>query len=132
MAVMNLVGTVGTGLTASVGSGAASSASLATAKADAAAIDYTAFAAALAVLVADGASPTQAHVNTANSAWTTLKALIDTTVTDVAAISAGPALTGDVALYVNAATVLTKNKLDEILRAMRFIIEGSSLLTPLH
>ena len=33
------------------------------------------FEAALAVLVADGASPTQAHVTTANNAYTSLKAV---------------------------------------------------------
>src|SRR4051794_1783141 len=37
------------------------------------ATDKTAFETALAVLVADGASPTQGHVTTANSAYTTLK-----------------------------------------------------------
>jgi hypothetical protein len=36
--------------------------------------DRAAFEAALAVCVADGASPTQAHVTTANSTYTTLKA----------------------------------------------------------
>lgn len=36
--------------------------------------DKTAFEAALAVCVADGASPTQGHVNSANSAYTTLAA----------------------------------------------------------
>lgn len=124
-----LTGTVGTGLMATIGQGAPSSATLATAQADALALTYTAFAAALAVLVADGASPTQAHVTTANSAWTTLKTAIDLVVADVAAISAGPAISSDVVLAVNGATVLTKNKLDEILRAMRWSIEGSSLLT---
>lgn len=129
MVAMNLTGTVGTGLMATIGQGAASSATLATAQTDALALTYAAFAAALAVLVADGASPTQAHVTTANSAWTTLKTAIDLVVADVAAISAGPAQSGDVGLYVNGATVITKNKLDEILRAMRWAIEGSSLLT---
>lgn len=33
------------------------------------------FEAALAVLVADGASPTQAHVTTANAAYTNVKAI---------------------------------------------------------
>lgn len=33
------------------------------------------FEAALAVLVADGASPTQAHVTTANNAYTNVKAI---------------------------------------------------------
>ncbi len=37
-------------------------------------VSTTAVAAAIAVLVADGASPTQAHVTTLNSAWTTLLA----------------------------------------------------------
>lgn len=35
--------------------------------------DATAFEAALATLVADGASPTQAHVTAVNNAYTTLK-----------------------------------------------------------
>lgn len=35
--------------------------------------DLIAVSAAVAVLVADGATPTQAHVNTANTAYTTLK-----------------------------------------------------------
>jgi len=49
-----------------------------TANTDAIAVSTTALEAAMAVLVADGASPTQAHVNTANSALTTLLALIVT------------------------------------------------------
>lgn len=40
-------------------------------------VSYTTFAADLATLVADGASPTQAHVNAVNSDWTSLKAVID-------------------------------------------------------
>ena len=38
--------------------------------------DKVAWEAALAVLVADGASPTQAHVTTANNAYTTFKGVL--------------------------------------------------------
>jgi hypothetical protein len=123
---MTLVASVGTALTASYGSAKEASAPITTMKAANAAIDYTAFAAALAVLVADGASPTQAHVTTANNAWTTLKALVDTAIADALLV---PAVSADVVLVINGTQVVTKNKLDEILRGMRQLIEGSSLLT---
>lgn len=48
---------------------------------------YTAFAAALAVLVADGATPTQTHVGTANSAYGTLATAISTLHTLLGTIS---------------------------------------------
>src|ERR1019366_6500603 len=41
------------------------------------AVDYTTFVSDLATLVADGTTPTQGHVTSVNSDWTTLKAEID-------------------------------------------------------
>lgn len=70
----------------------------------------TAFEAALAVLVADGASPTQAHVTTANSTYTTLAATL-----------AAPPSASDVVVSVNATNVPTRTCLarafDQILQA---------------
>lgn len=94
MATMILGSTVGTTLTAPVGQ-----------------TNIADVTAALAVLVADAASPTQAHVTTLNTAMTTF-------------------LANDVVLMINSsANVASKNKLDEILRAMRRLVEGSNLLT---
>jgi hypothetical protein len=59
---------------------------------------YTSVASAIATLVGDGASPTQAHVTALNTAWTTLKAALDTH---------GSA---DASLLYNPATVNTTNK----------------------
>lgn len=126
MASMTLTALVGTTLTPSVGKTAEALAQTATVKADVAAIVYTTVAANIATLVADGASPTQGHVNTLDTNWAALKALIDTAVADAAAL---PGTGGDVVLQVNAGNVVTKNKLDEILRFMRQQIEGSNLLT---
>lgn len=94
MAIMALGATVGTTLTAALGSG-----------------KIAPVTDAIAVLVADGASPTQAHVTTLNTAYTAL-------------------LANDVVLLINSSSnVSTKNKLREILRAFMFQIEGSNLLT---
>lgn len=94
MALMALSATVGTALTPALGRP-----------------DVAAVTAALAVLVADAASPTQAHVTTLNTAYAAL-------------------IAGDVVLLINSSSnVATKNKLDEILRAMRQLVEGSNLLT---
>jgi len=56
-----------------------------TANTDAIAIDTTALEAAMAVLVADGASPTEAHVTTADAALTAVLALIVTAKASAAA-----------------------------------------------
>jgi hypothetical protein len=67
---------------------------------------YSSVASAIATLVADGASPTQAHVTTLNTAWTTLKAALDTHAA------------ADVSLLYNTATVNTTNKGSSALRAI--------------
>ncbi len=88
-----------------------------------AAIDYTAVAADIAVLVADGASPTQGHVDTLNTDWTALKALID------AATTAGGAVTADVTVFIGSTTnVNTKNKLRTALDAIFRAVQGSNVL----
>lgn len=65
------------------------------------AVDYTAVAAAIATLVSDGASPTQGHVNTLNTAWGTFKTALDTLKAQVAVVktataAAAPSATVDV------------------------------------
>lgn len=72
----------------------------------------------VATLVADGASPTQAHVNTLNTDWTALKA----------GTGAIPAQT-DVVLSFDAAVVGTKAKLRAAIEALLRIVEGSDNLT---
>jgi hypothetical protein len=74
--------------------------------------DYSAVASALAVLVADGASPTQGHVNTLNTNWTALRADADAFATKAASINA------DVILYFNAATVTKQNQALAAIRAI--------------
>ena len=60
------------------------------------------FEAALAVLVADGASPTQAHVTTANNAYTSLKAV----------------WTRDLVVDYDRATINTDNLKNQAVRAI--------------
>jgi hypothetical protein len=60
------------------------------------------FEAALAVLVADGASPTQAHVTTANNAYTSLKAV----------------WTRDLVVDYDRATINTDNLKNQAIRAI--------------
>lgn len=62
--------------------------------------DSTAFEAALATLVADGATPTQAHVTAVNSAWTTLK---------TAKVAYETATAGNLVVLVDAAVLTTSN-----------------------
>jgi hypothetical protein len=83
----------------------------------------TSFEAALAVLVADGASPTQAHVTTANNAYTTLKGDIDAIVTTGIVISA------DLTLMFDPAKVVTRTHLARALERLLRVVEGSDTLT---
>jgi hypothetical protein len=75
-----------------------------------------AFEAALATLVADGASPTQAHVTAVNSAYTTLKTAQTTYAAAVAALTGG--VSADVTLLWNVANVVTKNALRKAVAAI--------------
>jgi hypothetical protein len=74
----------------------------------------TAFETALAQLVTDGASPTQAHVTSANNAYTTYKAAVTAY---VAAVQGS--VSADVTLLVNTANVTKKN---QVLIAVRELL----------
>jgi hypothetical protein len=82
------------------------------------AADKTAFEAALAVLVADGASPTQAHVTTANNDYTTFKA-------DLVA----PPATADVIISFDASKVVNKSTLYRAIDRLIQVIQGSNSLS---
>lgn len=83
---------------------------------DTGAIDYTTVAADIATLVADGASPTQGHVNTLNSDWATLKTTLDLS---VAVPTAG--------LKVIIDTTMTKNQALAALEKIMAAVRASSL-----
>ncbi len=76
-------------------------------------------AAAVAVLVADGASPTQAHVNTLNTAWGLLATAI--AAADIATAAA------NVVLDIDTAVVTTRNGVSAAVRELMKTIEGSGL-----
>lgn len=71
----------------------------------------------VAVLVADGATPTQGHVDTLNTDWTAL----------VAGKDAAP---DDVVMIVNATNVVTLTALRRAMDRLYQYYAGSSVLTP--
>ena len=71
-------------------------------------------AADVATLVADGATPTQAHVTTLNTDWTAFLA----------------SATGDVVISVNTTNITTRNQLRAAVAAILRMVEGSGYLTP--
>ena len=93
----------------------------------------TTFEAALAVLVADGASPTQAHVTTANNAYTALETGIDLVQTDITALQAtfgvAPSTT-DVVLSVDLVKVPSISCLEIALQQLLNGLSGTSYFTP--
>lgn len=115
--------------------------------------DTTAVEAAVATLEADGAAPTQAHVNALRTVWNTLVAdgitakaatvaalgsagTADTntgtakTAVDAISLTASlAAVAADVSLLINSATVVSKNKLNEAIRALLRLVDGSDLLS---
>jgi len=122
-------------------SGAASAASsysdvtaakTATAAAVTAAPSTTAVAAAIGVLVADGASPTQAHVTTLNSAWTTLLAAIVAQVALVSTADTAAGLndgTNGVSMTIDLAKVATATVLRKVLSALEKAAVAAGALT---
>ncbi len=76
-------------------------------------------AAAVAVLVADGASPTQGHVDTLNTAWGLLA-------TAIAAAATG-ATAANVVLDIDTAVVTTKNGVKAAVREILRTVDGSGL-----
>jgi|SRR5882672_2860840 len=84
------------------------------------AMSVTATEAAVAVLEADGASPTQAHVTSLRSAWNTLSA----------AVTASKAAVPAVDVQVIFSTSLSRNQLRVALdAAYKAIVTGSSDLS---
>lgn len=73
----------------------------------------TAFETALATLVSDGASPTQAHVTAANNAYTTYKTAVSAYQTAVQG-----SVAADVTLLVNTGNVTKKNQVLVAVREM--------------
>lgn len=95
--------------------------------------DAATFAATLATLVADGASPTQAHVTAANSAYTTLAAdwaAIVAVNALVAAdgVTAAAGYTQDVVLDINLAKITGIGKLRSVLNQLLRAALGSSIV----
>lgn len=73
--------------------------------------------AAVAVLEADGASPTQAHVNSLRTVWNAL----------VAGLNAHD--TADVVLDINTSNITTQNAAKAALRELTQVLAGSGLPT---
>lgn len=81
----------------------------------------TAFEAALATLVADGASPTQAHVTAVNNAYTTIKA---------AKLAYDAATAGNLVVLVDTAVLTTSNAVNwAVKRALR-ALAGLGIVLP--
>ena len=80
-------------------------------------LDSTALAAAMAVLVADGAAPTQAHVTTANNALTAY----------LAAVSSNTG--ANLVLIVDTAVLTTSNKISSAVKAALQLLRNYGLLT---
>lgn len=76
-------------------------------------------AAAVAVLVADGASPTQAHVTTLNTAWGPLATAV------AAANTASTA--ANVVLDIDTSVVTTKNGVKAAMRDLLRTLDGSGM-----
>lgn len=104
--------------------------------------NYDAAVIALATLVADGASPTQGHVNTFKTSWDLL--IVETAAAKVAAnladtdaalaVTASQASQGGVAsglrVDVDLATVTTLTKLARAFRAIQFAAVQAGRFTP--
>lgn len=84
-------------------------------------------AANVATLVADGASPTQAHVTTLNTNWGTLNTAITTLAADVAALNS--AITGDVQVTWDTTKVTTVTQLKRAFDAALQAAAGGGILT---
>lgn len=100
--------------------------------------DQTAVEAAVAALEGDGASPTQAHVTALRGVWNTLKtdaataktatAATKTTSDALSAAAATTAVSSDVTLLFNPATVVTRNALKTAVDALLRLVLGSDAL----
>lgn len=94
--------------------------------------DYTDVDAAVGVLVADGASPTQAHVTDLSDAWDILKPAIDTVVADASAASdASTDTSGNVTLVFQQGSggIANMNQLRSAVTAILQSVAASGILT---
>lgn len=87
----------------------------------AAAVSKTAVNAAMATLQADGATPTEAHVDTADTALIAYVAAVD------ASLAASGAATGGVQVTVDTAVITNLNKLKAALDAIYVRFAGSGM-----
>lgn len=117
MALAQFKSTVATANGKNEGTAVAAPVDVNTVNTSVAAINYTTVAANIATLVADGASPTQAHVTTLNTNWATLKALIDAAVT--AAAAAPTSQTGGVVAVIDLAAITDWGQLEAAFRSIR-------------
>lgn len=85
--------------------------------------DRTAFEATLATLVADAGSPTQAHVTSANSAYTTMQTALAAVVADIAAVPAA----ADVVLSINTTNVAARGLLDKAVTRLVRLCGGNKV-----
>lgn len=99
-----------------------------TAAALAAAPSSTTVAANIATLVADGASPTQAHVNTLNTNWGTFLTALTAYNAAVAAANASLG-TADVTIIVNKTNVTNTNQFLAIVRKVLDILPGLGIFS---
>lgn len=90
-------------------------------KANIVAADTTDVAAAVADLVADGATPTEAHVTALAAAWAILLAEID-------ALNGSAADSADLKIVVNTANVTTANKFVALMRALLNAFPGAGII----
>lgn len=81
----------------------------------------TLVAADVAVLVADGATPTQAHVTTLNTNWGTLNTALNAT---------GAAASGNVSVSIDTAVILNSRQLKAALDAVRQYALASGIVLP--
>lgn len=78
----------------------------------------------VATLVADGATPTQAHVTTLNTDWGTLN-------TAIAAATGSNVIAGaDVAVLLDTTAVATHSKLRALIVELLQLLAGNGALTP--
>lgn len=97
---------------------------------DSAAVDtlQVTVAANVATLVADGASPTQGHVNTLNTNYALLATATNTLQGDIA--TGSTASNTSVVVCFDAAAVITRTALRAAIAALLVTVESSNSLTP--
>lgn len=131
MALSSTVVTLGQGLvegkynTSSYGGGAPALASTIITNQAAITTLQNTVAANVATLVADGASPTQAHVNTLNTNY----GLLNSALTAQTALLA-TLISGNMVVTIDTAVITSQNALKAAIKELLLSITGSATLTP--